>query len=228
METIAAHPRLAKYLDVPLQHASRSVLARMKRGSNGDAFLKLLERARRTIPGVSIRTSFIVGFPGETEKDFRELCDFVRAAEFDWMGVFAYSDEDAAKSFEYENKVDAETIARRRDTLMSIQKKISARKLRKRVGQRVQAMLEGPSKDTDLIWEARLEGMAPEIDGKIYITEFEGVNDAEELPSAGSLATIEITEAKEYDLIGRAVEFDAAPAVQASAPVAKNLLPILA
>jgi ribosomal protein S12 methylthiotransferase len=228
LETIAAHPRLAKYLDVPLQHASRSVLARMKRGSNGDAFLKLLERARRTIPGVSIRTSFIVGFPGETEKDFRELCDFVRAAEFDWMGVFAYSDEDASKSFAYENKVDAETIARRRDTLMSIQKKISARKLRKRVGQRVQAMLEGPSKDTDLIWEARLEGMAPEIDGKIYITEFEGVNDASELPPPGSLATIEITEAKEYDLIGRAVEFEAAPAARANAPAAKNLLPILA
>src|SRR5271166_6085113 len=163
LDTIAAHPRLAKYLDIPLQHASRSVLARMKRGSNADAFLKMLEKIRRAIPGVSIRTSFIVGFPGETEKDFRELCDFVRAAEFDWMGVFAYSDEDAAKSFAYENKVDAETIARRRDTLMSIQKKISARKLRKRVGQRVQAMLEGPSKDTDLIWEARLEGMAPEI-----------------------------------------------------------------
>ena len=228
LETIAAHPRLAKYLDVPLQHASRSVLARMKRGSNGDAFLKLLERARRTIPGVSIRTSFIVGFPGETEKDFCGLCDFVRAAEFDWMGVFSYSDEDTAKSFPYENKVDAETIARRRDTLMSIQKKISTRNLRKRVGQRVQAMLEGPSKDTDLVWEARLEGMAPEIDGKIYITEFEGVNDAAELPPPGSLATIEITEAKEYDLIGRAVEFEAACGPVAAAPVAKNLLPILA
>ena len=132
LDTIAAHPRLAKYLDVPLQHASRSVLARMKRGSNGDAFLKMLDRARKAIPGVSIRTSFIVGFPGETEKDFRELCDFVRAAEFDWMGVFAYSDEDTSKSFALENKVDEETIARRRDTLMAIQKKISARKLSKR------------------------------------------------------------------------------------------------
>ncbi len=125
LDTIAAHPRLAKYLDVPLQHASRSVLARMKRGSNGDAFLKMLDRARKAIPGVSIRTSFIVGFPGETEKDFRELCDFVRAAEFDWMGVFAYSDEDTSKSFALENKVDDETITRRRDTLMAIQKKIS-------------------------------------------------------------------------------------------------------
>jgi ribosomal protein S12 methylthiotransferase len=235
LETIAAHPRLAKYLDVPLQHASRSVLARMKRGSHGDAFLKLLERARRTIPGLSIRTSFIVGFPGETEKDFRELCDFVRAAEFDWMGVFAYSDEDTAKSFQCEDKVDAETIARRRDRLMSIQKKISARKLRKRIGTRVSAMLEGPSKDTDLVWEARLEGMAPEIDGKVYIAEFAGVTDAAELPSPGTMATVEVTESRDYDLIARAVEWDpvrtADPnknAATATSAPAKTLLPILA
>jgi ribosomal protein S12 methylthiotransferase len=207
LETIAAHPRLAKYLDVPLQHASRSVLTRMKRGSHADAFLKMLERIRRTIPGVSIRTSFIVGFPGETESEFRELCDFVRAAEFDWLGVFAYSDEDAAKSFTLGNKVDAATIERRRAKLMSIQQKISARKLCRRVGTRVEAMLEGPSKDTDLIWEARLEGMAPEIDGKVYITEFEGVTDAVDLPAPGTLATIEVTESKDYDLIARAVEF---------------------
>jgi ribosomal protein S12 methylthiotransferase len=209
LDTIAAHPRLAKYLDVPLQHASRSVLARMKRGANGDAFLRMLEKARRAIPGVAIRTSFIVGFPGETENDFRELCDFVRAAEFDWMGVFAYSDEDISKSFALENKVDAKTIAHRRDTLMSLQKKISARKLKNKIGQRLQVMLEGPSQDTDLIWEARLEGMAPEIDGKVYIADFAGVNDAADLPLPGTLATVEITEAKHYDLIGRAIEFEA-------------------
>jgi ribosomal protein S12 methylthiotransferase len=234
LDTIAAHPRLAKYLDVPLQHASRSVLARMKRGSSGDAFLKMLDRARRAIPGVSIRTSFIVGFPGETEKDFRELCDFVRAAEFDWMGVFAYSNEDTSKSFALENKVDDGTITRRRDTLMAIQKKISARKLRKRVGQQLQAMLEGPSRDTDLIWEARLEGMAPEIDGKIYITEFEGVNDAADLPQPGTMATIEITESNDYDLIARAIKFAAPnPSLSVSeakitiAPTTENPFPIL-
>jgi ribosomal protein S12 methylthiotransferase len=234
LDTIAAHPRLAKYLDVPLQHASRSVLARMKRGSNGDAFLKMLDRARRAIPGVSIRTSFIVGFPGETEKDFRELCDFVRAAEFDWMGVFSYSDEDTSKSFALENKVDEKTITRRRNTLMAIQKKISARKLSKRVGQRLTAMLEGPSKDTDLVWEARLEGMAPEIDGKIYITDFEGVNDAADLPQSGTLATVEITESNDYDLIARAVEFSTGSrderrshrAIPPS-PAANNPFPIL-
>ena len=227
LETIAAYPRLAKYLDIPLQHASRSVLARMKRGSHAGAFLKMLEKIRRTIPGVSIRTSFIVGFPGETEKDFRELCDFVRDAEFDWMGVFSYSDEDAAKSYALERKIDAETIARRRKQLMSIQKKISARKLRRKVGKHLQVMLEGPSKDTDLIWEGRLEGMAPEIDGKVYITEFEGVNDASELPAPGTLATVEITDAKDYDLIGRAVEFEERPRA-ASTPLSKELFPILA
>jgi len=232
LDTIAAHPRLAKYLDVPLQHASRSVLARMKRGSSGDAFLKMLDRARRAIPGVSIRTSFIVGFPGETEKDFRELCDFVRVAEFDWMGVFGYSDEDTSKSFALENKVDDETIARRRGTLMAIQKKISARKLHKRVGQRLQVMLEGPSKDTDLIWEARLQGMAPEIDGRVYVVEFEGINEAEDLPQPGTLATVEITESNDYDLIARAVKFDPPSARwrdsrAAPASAAGNPFPIL-
>ena len=228
LDTIAAHPRLAKYLDIPLQHASRNVLARMKRGANGDAFLKMLEKARKAIPGVSIRTSFIVGFPGETENDFRELCDFVRAAEFDWMGVFAYSDEDTSQSFALENKVSAKTIARRRDTLMAIQKKISARNLKRRVGQKLQVMLEGPSKDTDLIWEARLEGMAPEIDGKVYVTEFEGVNDAADLPAPGSLATIEITEAKDYDLIGRVTEFESPRATREAPAPAPTLFPILA
>jgi ribosomal protein S12 methylthiotransferase len=219
LDTIAAHPRLVKYLDVPLQHASRNVLARMKRGSSGSAFLKMLEKVRKTIPGVSLRTSFIVGFPGETENDFRELCDFVRAAEFDWMGVFSYSDEDSSKSFALDNKVNAKTIARRRDTLMSIQKKISARKLKNKIGQRLQVMLEGPSKDTDLIWEARLEGMAPEIDGKVYVTEFAGVNDAAELPAPGTLATIEITAAKHYDLIGRVTEFES-PTPESTRPQA--------
>jgi ribosomal protein S12 methylthiotransferase len=230
LDTIAEHPRLAKYLDIPLQHASRNVLARMKRGSHATAFLKMLEKIRKRIPGVSIRTSFIVGFPGETEQDFTQLCDFVRAAEFDWMGVFSYSDEDAAKSFALGDKVGEATIARRRNKLMAIQKKICAQKLRGKIGQRLTAMLEGPSKDTDLIWDARLEGMAPDIDGKICITDFEGVNDAAQLPAPGTLATVEITGAQDYDLIARAVEFAApsaaVPLAQQSA--AENLFPILA
>jgi len=216
-----------KYLDIPLQHASRTALGRMKRGSSADAFLKMLERIRKTIPGVSIRTSFIVGFPGETEGEFQELCDFVRAAQFDWLGVFGYSDEDAAKSFKLEDKVDAKTIARRKNALMALQKQISRKKLRGRVGERVQVMLEGPSRDTDLIWEARLEGMAPDIDGKVYVTEFEGVADAAELPVPGTMATLEVTDTKDYDLIGRVIEF-AAPAARRMHPPENNLFPILA
>src|SRR5580700_3801097 len=171
LDTLAAHPRLAKYMDMPLQHASRNVLARMKRGSHGDAFLKLLERIRRTIPGASLRTSFIVGFPGETEADFTELCDFVRAAKFDWMGVFAYSDVETAASHAQRDKVDPALIAERREHLMSIQKSISARNLRRFIGQRVTALVEGSSKENDLVWEARLETMAPEIDGKLLLTD---------------------------------------------------------
>ena len=204
LDTIAAHPRLAKYVDMPLQHASRNVLARMKRGSHGDAFLKLLERIRTTIPGVSLRTSFIAGFPGETEKDFEELCDFVRAANLDWMGVFEYSDVDNAKSYALEEKVDAGTITERRNRLMVIQKKISREKLRAWKGRTALALVEGPSKDNPVVWEARLEGMAPDIDGKLYLTDIELPTG--ETAAMGDVARVEIIKADIYDLIGRVVE----------------------
>src|SRR6516165_5193151 len=124
LETVAAHPRLATYIDMPLQHASRNVLAHMKRGSHGDAFLRLLERIRKTIPGVALRSSFIVGFPGETDSDFEELLQFVAAAELDWVGVFEFSDVDNAASFSLDGKVDSGTITDRRNRLMALQKKI--------------------------------------------------------------------------------------------------------
>jgi ribosomal protein S12 methylthiotransferase len=210
LDTLAAHPRLAKYMDMPLQHASRNVLARMKRGSHGDAFLKLLERIRATIPGVSLRTSFIVGFPGETQADFEELCDFVRAANIDWMGVFEYSDVDNAGSYALDEKVDAETITDRRNRLMAIQKRISRERLRAFKDLTATALVEGPSKDNPLVWEARLEGMAPDIDGKVYLTDIElptGVAAA-----TGDVARVEITKADAYDLIGRVVEILPTPA----------------
>jgi len=213
LDAIAAHPRLAKYMDMPLQHASRNVLARMKRGSNGDAFLKLLERIRTTIPGISLRTSFIVGFPGETEDDFEELCDFVRTANLDWMGVFEYSDVDNAGSYALDEKVDAETISDRRNRLMAIQKKISRENLRTKYlrakprapkDHTFTALVEGPSKDNPLVWEARLEGMAPEIDGKLYLTDVELRGG--EVAEAGDIARVEITKTDAYDLVGRVVE----------------------
>jgi len=204
LDTLAAHPRLAKYMDMPLQHASRNVLARMKRGSHGDAFLKLLERIRATIPGVSLRTSFIAGFPGETEKDFEELCDFVRAGNLDWMGVFEYSDVDNANSFGLDAKVDADTITDRRNRLMAIQKKISREKLRAWKSRTATALVEGPSKDNPLVWEARLEGMAPDIDGKLYLADIELPSG--ETAETGDVARVEIIKADTYDLIGRVVE----------------------
>jgi ribosomal protein S12 methylthiotransferase len=204
LETLAAHERLAKYIDMPLQHASRNVLARMKRGSHGDAFLKLLERMRATIPGVALRTSFIVGFPGETEADFQELYDFVAAAKLDWMGVFEYSDVDNAGSFPLDGKVDAETINDRRNRLMALQKKISRENLRKRKGRTETALVEGPSKDNPLVWEARLESMAPDIDGKLYLTDIEMPDG--EVATAGDVVKVEITRTDAYDLIGRVVE----------------------
>jgi ribosomal protein S12 methylthiotransferase len=204
LDTIAARPRLAKYIDMPLQHASRNVLARMKRGSHGDAFLKLLERMRATIPGVAIRTSFIVGFPGETDADFQELCGFVRAAKLDWMGVFEYSDVDNAASFPLEGKVDPETISDRRNRLMAIQNKISREKLRRFHGETHVALIEGASKDNPLVWEARLEGMAPDIDGKLYLTDIVLKNG--DAAAIGDVTRVEIEKTDAYDLIGRVVE----------------------
>ncbi|MBZ5702047.1 MAG: 30S ribosomal protein S12 methylthiotransferase RimO [Acidobacteriia bacterium] len=212
LDTLAAQPRLAKYMDMPLQHASRNLLARMKRGSSGEAFLKLLERIRATIPGISLRTSFIVGFPGETSADFDELCAFVRAAEFDWMGVFEYSDVETAASAALDGKVDAATMAGRRDQLMALQKQISRKKLRAFKGQTHTALLEGPSADNPLVWEARLEGMAPDIDGKLYLTDIEVRGAAAE---AGDAVRVEITKTDAYDLIGRVVEILPRPAARA-------------
>jgi ribosomal protein S12 methylthiotransferase len=219
LDTIAAHPRLAKYMDMPLQHASRHVLASMKRGSNGDAFLQLLKRIRTTIPGVSLRTSFIVGFPGETESDFRKLCAFVSAAEFDWMGVFPYSDVDNAASFGLDEKVDEAEITERRNRLMAIQQKISARKLKRFRGQQAVALVEGASKDTPLVWEARLEGMAPEIDGKLYLNDIQ-VPGSEIAAQPGDVVTVEITETHEYDIVGRVVEILDVPRPQAAVSTA--------
>jgi len=217
LETIAAHPRLAKYIDMPLQHVSRNVLARMKRGSHGDAFLKLLDRMRSTIPGVALRTSFIVGFPGETDSDFEELLQFVAAAELDWVGVFEFSDVDNAASFPLHGKVDSATITDRRNRLMALQKKISREKLRRLKGRTETALVEGPSKDNPLVWEARLESMAPDIDGKLYLTDIELPSG--EVASSGDIARVEITKTDAYDLIGRVVEIFPRPPARLMPPV---------
>jgi len=197
LDTIAAHDSLVKYIDMPLQHASAAVLKRMKRGASGDIFLKLIERIRVTIPGVTIRTSFIVGFPGETDADFETLCQFVQAAQFDRLGVFSYSDEDTSRSFELDGKVDARAIYNRKRRLMAIQRKISARRNRQMVGRTVPVLVEGVSPETDLLWQGRQPGQAPEIDGVTLINDFEG-----DAPQRGEIRPLLITEAHDYDALG--------------------------
>jgi ribosomal protein S12 methylthiotransferase len=197
LDTLAAHPSLVKYIDMPLQHASATVLKRMKRGASGDIFLKLIERIRRTIPGVAIRTSMIVGFPGEQQADFDELCKFVEAAQFDRLGVFSYSDEETSASFSLDRKVDARTIYNRKRRLMAMQRKISKAVNRKLKGCEIPVLVEGRSQETDLLWEARMSTQAPEIDGVCLINDFEG-----EEPCSGQIRRLRITEAHDYDLVG--------------------------
>jgi len=201
LETMAKHPNICCYLDVPLQHASGPVLKAMKRGANSEIFLKTLEKVRTAVPGIALRTSFIVGFPGETEEDFEALCDFVRAAKFDWLGVFGYSDEDGSRAFGLDGKVPARTIERRKRELMKIQKRISKQAKENWVGRELDVLVEGESGETSLLWEGRSEFHAPEIDGKLYINDF---GPFEEL-HAGRFYRCEITEAHDYDVVARVI-----------------------
>lgn len=201
LDTIARHEKICSYVDVPLQHASAVTLKRMKRGGNADIFLRTIEKMRNTIPGVTLRTSFIVGFPGEAEKEFEELCEFVKEAEFDWMGTFAYSDQEGADAFTLEQKVPPREVERRRKHLMKLQQQISRRKKKALCGKEMDVLLEGPSEESDLLLEARSAMHAPEIDGKLYIAD---------IPASlalvpGEFYRCEITEAHDYDLVGRIV-----------------------
>jgi ribosomal protein S12 methylthiotransferase len=199
LETIAAHEKICSYMDVPLQHASASVLKRMKRGGGADVFLKSIEKMRRVIPDLTLRTSFIVGFPGETEKEFEELCDFVREAQFDWMGAFSYSDQEGAGAYALEKKLSPREIERRRKHVMSLQRQISKKKKKTLVGREFDLLLEGESEETELLLEGRTPMHAPEIDGKVFINEF-----PEELnPQPGEFYRCKITEAHDYDLVAK-------------------------
>ncbi|MGI9102421.1 MAG: 30S ribosomal protein S12 methylthiotransferase RimO [Terriglobales bacterium] len=199
LETIASHDKLCSYMDVPLQHASAGALKRMKRGGGADLFLRSIDKMRHAIPDLTLRSSFIVGFPGETEREFEELCDFVREAQFDWMGAFAYSDQEGAAAHELGKKVPPADMERRRRKLMQIQKSISRKRKKQLVGRQFDLLIEGPSSETELLWEGRTPMHAPEIDGKVFINDF--ADESELQP--GSFHRCEITEAHEYDLVAR-------------------------
>jgi ribosomal protein S12 methylthiotransferase len=197
---VAEEERLCKYFDIPYQHASRTVLDRMRRGGNRDIYERQVESIRTLIPDAGLRTSFIVGFPGETEDDFNEVTTFVSNVAFDNVGVFLYSDEDGTAAFDLDAKIPRRTATRRRNQLMKQQARISKTKLKSMVGRQVEVLLEGHSDETDLLLKGRMGTQAPEIDGHIMI------NDAGEMqPAIGQFYQVEITDSLEYDLIGRVV-----------------------
>lgn len=199
LDALAEEPRAVKYLDMPLQHASQNVLKLMKRGGNRKSLERLIQRVRARVPGIAVRTTFITGFPGETEADFEELHGFIKDVEFDRVGVFTYSDEEGTPAYELADKVPGRIAARRRTALMKQQARISRRRNKARVGETVRVLFEGESKESELLWQGRMETQAPDIDGCVLINDVpEGV-----LPSVGDFVNVEITEAHEYDLIGR-------------------------
>ncbi len=203
LDTIARHDTIVKYLDVPLQHASGPVLKSMRRGANADIFLKTLEKVRATVPGIALRTSFIVGFPGETEADHKVLTEFVKAAKFDWMGAFSYSDEEGSHAHATgATLVPKRTVEARRRALMKLQQRISRERKEQWIGRTMEVLVEGPSEETPLLWEGRSQFHAPEIDGKVYLNDF----GPHEQLTPGSFYQCEITEAHDYDVVARVVE----------------------
>lgn len=201
LNVLATEEKAVKYLDMPLQHASANVLRLMKRGGTRESLERLIRRVRERVPGIAVRTTFITGFPGETEEDFEELLKFIRNVEFDRVGVFTYSDEEGTPAFDLTNKVDPKIARRRRDRLMKEQARISARINKAKVGSTVRVLFEGPSTESDLIWQGRMESQAADIDGSVLI------NDAPEgfEPVPGQLVNVLITVAHDYDLIGQIV-----------------------
>jgi ribosomal protein S12 methylthiotransferase len=200
LEVVAGAPTICKYFDIPFQHASGRVLAAMRRGGNRSFLTRLVEKIRAKIPNVTMRTSMIVGFPGEAEADFEELLDFCKEIEFDRLGVFTYSDEEGSPAHTLAHKVSQRAKTQRRNQLLRQQAKISLAKNRQLVGRRLRVLVEGPSPETELLLSGRLESQAPEIDGAVLIND-SAVDDV----TVGDFRTVQITEAHEYDLIGKVV-----------------------
>jgi ribosomal protein S12 methylthiotransferase len=205
VELIASHPKIVKYVDMPLQHAADGMLRRMRRGHGGKRLYDLVERLRSRIPDLVFRTAFIVGHPGETDAEYEELLSFIRFAEFDRVGVFQYSDEPSARAFALSDKVLPKVAAARAKKLMSLQRKISKKKLEALVGRELEVLVEGPSEDSELVMVGRHAGQAPDIDGVVYLSG--GPTGIEARP--GELYTVRIESATDYDLLGELTQEDA-------------------
>lgn len=197
LDLYAGEETLAKYIDMPLQHINDRILQRMHRAGNRAAIEKLVERIRTRIPGVTFRTAFIVGFPGETEAAFAELKTYMEQTEFDRVAVFLYSDEENTPAVALDDKIERSVMDERRNELLAVQEGIAAMKSRAQVGSVVEVLVDGISEEHPRLLEGRHEGLAPEIDGVVYIKEGSA--------PAGNLVKVEIAEAATYDLIGRIV-----------------------
>jgi len=194
IDTIAEQDNIAKYLDMPLQHIADPVLRRMKRGRDSAWVRRLVTKLRSRVPDLTFRTSFIVGFPGETEAQFQELCDFVEEMRFDKVGVFQFSREEGTESYDLDGQLPQRVKAARQKKLLGIQRRISKEHQQKLVGRTLEVLVEGVSDETDLLLEGRWMGQAPEIDGKVYI------NRGQARP--GEIVKVEIEQAGDYDLVG--------------------------
>ncbi|MCR4376242.1 MAG: 30S ribosomal protein S12 methylthiotransferase RimO [Acidobacteria bacterium] len=196
LAAMAECPKVCNYIDLPLQHASADVLRRMRRPGNREAYDKLLARIRRTVPDVTLRTTFIVGFPGETDADVEQLLDFVRDTQFDHVGVFTYSHEEGTRAHDLVDDVPARVKQARRNKVMKLQKQIVAARMKARKGDRVRVMVDGPSPESELVMLGRLEGQAPDIDAMVY---FDNCDPATLVP--GTLVDATISDARGYDLV---------------------------
>jgi ribosomal protein S12 methylthiotransferase len=190
--------KVCKYVDLPLQHASDAVLKRMRRPGTRASYERLIAKIRHVVPGVTLRTTFIVGFPGETEEDFEELCGFVQEQQFDHVGVFTYSHEDGTAAGRMTDDVPARMKEARRRKLMGIQRKRVEAANRRRIGQRVRVVVDGPSPEHELVVRGRLESQAPEIDSVVYLSEVDS-----SACRPGDMVEAEVVDARGYDLVAR-------------------------
>ncbi|MEI7893117.1 MAG: 30S ribosomal protein S12 methylthiotransferase RimO [Myxococcales bacterium] len=204
LELFACHPKVVPYVDMPLQHASEAMLQRMRRGHGRDRQRRVVERLREAVPGLTFRTAFIVGHPGETDQDFDELCAFVEWARFEHVGVFRYSDEETTASYDLTDKVKPRVAASRYGRLMGQQRRIAREKNRARIGQELEVLVEGPSEEHEFVLKGRHAGQAPEIDGQVYLSGGEA--------SAGTFVRVLVSQASDYDLVGEILDVGQPPA----------------
>jgi ribosomal protein S12 methylthiotransferase len=216
VEVLASHPRVVPYVDMPLQHASDAMLKRMRRGHGKDRQRRVVERLREKVPGLTFRTAFIVGHPGETQADFDELCNFVQWARFEHAVVFRYSDEETCAAHAMDGKVPALVAANRARKLLALQRGIAREKNQALIGRELEVLVEGPSEDHELVMKGRHAGQAPEIDGGVYLSEGEA--------HAGEMRRVKVVQASDFDLVGELLDPDGAPVARPARKVSLNVI----